>query len=270
MSMGRKKKITPPSEGEEALSIVFDYSNIANNYYFASSEPECYSNSEYQGKVYFQLDGKQDASHSFSVHLEPYHQIQLMCDNRIRLEDALTSTSVNGVEMPIISDVISHIKPGDKIRFTMGRDYKITCNQVEFHKEALKDGCIFSFEMPDISQGNDGTSASRLDFRIQRLSIILFLIRDILIKNAITTGVSSIDDLKDKLSQLLSMFEISFSARQRKYFSSVQTHHASALVSEISSRFISERSNTSSTSSPFRSAAFQSARCVSGTASTHL
>ncbi len=123
-------------------SVVYTYNE--NEYYYHSSEPECVSYSDYQGKVYFEEVSGIDSVTDYSVELCPYKKID------INSEKEFVGLTVNGAEKTLNNSSLGELKANDEVVITTTSNYKVTCNQLELELILKNDSQNqFRFTVPE-------------------------------------------------------------------------------------------------------------------------
>lgn len=133
------------------FTVVYDYSQYINDFYFESSTPECFSESN--GSVQFHEAQALDSNSNYAVRLHRYISVKVtnaasnIFDSAIstvtQSNSIIKSISVNGITQPFSADaerVFSQLKCGDQITIRVGRDYKVTVSGLDCGKPVDIDG----------------------------------------------------------------------------------------------------------------------------------
>lgn len=128
-------------------TVIYDYSELAEEYYYVDSTPTCFSQQE--GIVQFREAQALDTTGSYSVRLHRYISVKVtntalnILSAITQSNSIITSISINGEKQPLSSETeqsLPKMKCGDQIIIRVGKDYKVTAGELESEEPVLIEG----------------------------------------------------------------------------------------------------------------------------------
>lgn len=123
-------------------TVVYDYSDLAEDYYYVDSTPACFSQQE--GIVQFREAQALDTTGSYSVRLHRYVSVKVTntasnifssaYDKLTQSNSVITSISINGEKQqlsPETEQSLPKMKCGDRIVIRVGKDYKLSAGGLD-------------------------------------------------------------------------------------------------------------------------------------------
>lgn len=142
----------------DSFTMVYDYSNYADDYYFVESTPSCWYSKESDHTVIFREASSNEETTDYSVCMHPYvtltiEKTELL--DKFSNKSRITSIQKNAEDiMPEDGNSIPNLKVGDIINIRVAKDCKLTGTGVNVGTAVpLGDGYEYTLIVPDTNKG---------------------------------------------------------------------------------------------------------------------
>lgn len=145
-------------------TVIYDYSPYIDDFYFESSTPKCYSESN--GTVEFKEAQASDENNHYAVRLHRYISVKVTNTATNILDSAIStvtqsnsiikSIAINGKVQSFSADAertFPQLRCGDQITLRVGRDYKVTVSGLDCRKPVdIDDGWEYTVTIPNTNE----------------------------------------------------------------------------------------------------------------------
>lgn len=155
-----------------SYTIVYDFSNYNQEYYFDGSSPTNYYSNDKKGEVvFYEMSAKEGETLEYTVRLHPYVKVTVINEDAafipaLSSTDIIKSIEVNGEEREFgkgKETALMKLKCGDKIIVNVGSGYAVSSGiDTEItHSEVIGGGIEYAITVPDTRDNQFSITVSK-------------------------------------------------------------------------------------------------------------